>query len=66
MRNPSIKELLDNVDTTYLTEQDKAIMLAQAEASQYALSVVKSATAWAKNVVVSLASALKPVNTAHS
>lgn len=53
MKSKSLVEMIEAVDTTYLTEHEKAAAIARAEASEYAVTMIMSACSWVKKALVS-------------
>lgn len=53
MKTKSLVEMLEAVDTTYVTEHEKAAAIARAEASEYTVELISSAFAWVKKTLVS-------------
>lgn len=66
MKAKTLMELLESVDTSYLTESEKAEAVARAQASEYTVELIASAFAWVKKVLVSKRTVMNTSNHSHA
>ncbi|MBD5771400.1 hypothetical protein [Marinomonas colpomeniae] len=62
----SMIELLDSVNTSYMTEAEKCNFIAQAERAEFITSSVASGIEFVKTVLVKIKSSLNPRNFKHA
>ncbi|SBS26640.1 hypothetical protein MAQ5080_00576 [Marinomonas aquimarina] len=66
MKVKTLVELLESVDTTYLTESEKAEAIARAQAAEYTAELIASGLAWVKKALVGKRTVMNTANHSHA
>lgn len=66
MKTKSLVEMLEEIDTTYISEHEKAAAIARAEASEFTVELISSAFAWVKKTLVSKRTAFNAAKHSHA
>ncbi|WP_067096866.1 hypothetical protein [Marinomonas atlantica] len=66
MKTKSLVELIESVDTSYLTEQERVEAIARTQAAEYFAELVVSAMSWVKNKLVGKRTPFNPAKHYHA
>lgn len=66
MKNKSLVEMIDAIDTSYLTEQERIEAIARAQASEYTAELIHAAFSWVKKALVSKRITVSAVKHSHA
>ena len=66
MKAKTLIELLDSIDTSYLTQSEKAEAIARAQAAEYTVELIASAFAWVKKALVGNRTVMNTANHSHA
>lgn len=66
MKTKSLAEMMESVNTPYLSEQERIEAIARAQAAEYAAELVVSAMQWVKRKLVSITTLLNPIKHSHA
>lgn len=66
MNTKSLVEMINDIDTNYLTEQQKAEAIARAQAAEYTAELIHSALVWVKTQLVGKRVPFNPTKQSHA
>ncbi|MBM6549617.1 hypothetical protein [Marinomonas ostreistagni] len=66
MSNKTLVEMINDIDTSYLTEQEKQEAVARARAAEYTVELLHSAFTWVKTQLVGKRVPFNPTKQSHA
>lgn len=66
MSTKSLVEMINDIDTSYLTEQEKQQAIVRAEVAEYTAELFHSALAWVKHQLVGKRVTFNPAKQSHA